>query len=114
MTAAMALLGQLPGPPSKANQGACGVLDGDVFAYAVSSSVAVLDVSAADLASCDTLAANFVTLQGQVLPQRQLAHLQSSNRALGAGEDLAAGSGAARSPQIFSCHCHQLVGGPDC
>ena len=44
-TAAMGLLGQLPGPPSKANQGACAVLDGDVFAYAVSSSVVVLDVS---------------------------------------------------------------------
>ena len=81
MTAAMALLGQLPGPPSKANQGACGVLGGDVFAYAVSSSVVVLDVSAADLASCNTLAANPMTLHSQVLPQRQLAHLQSTNLA---------------------------------
>ena len=38
------ILGLLPGPALKANGGACDLLYGEVFAYAVSGSVAVVDV----------------------------------------------------------------------
>ena len=39
------VLGLLPGPALKSNGGACDILHGEVFAYAVSGSVAVVDVS---------------------------------------------------------------------
>ena len=38
------VLGLLPGPALKSNNGACDILHGEVFAYAVSGSVAVVDV----------------------------------------------------------------------
>lgn len=43
--AAVDVLGHLPGPVSKTNAGAGDLLAGEVFAYAVSSSIAVVDVS---------------------------------------------------------------------
>ena len=44
-TAAVDVLGFLPGPVSKNNAGAADLLAGELFAYAVSSGVAVVDVS---------------------------------------------------------------------
>ncbi len=44
MAAAMDVLGCLPGPPTKHNQGAADALDGEVFAYGVAAAIAVLDV----------------------------------------------------------------------
>lgn len=44
-TAAVDVLGFLPGPVSKNNAGAADLLAGELFAYAVSSGVAVIDVS---------------------------------------------------------------------
>ena len=38
------VLGLLPGPALKSNGGACDILHGEVFAYAVSGSVAIVDV----------------------------------------------------------------------
>jgi hypothetical protein len=38
------VLGLLPGPALKTNAGACDLLYGEAFAYAVSGSVAVVDV----------------------------------------------------------------------
>jgi hypothetical protein len=38
------ILGILPGPALKCNGGACDLLHGELFAYAVSGSVAVVDV----------------------------------------------------------------------
>ena len=38
------VLGLLPGPALKSNNEACDILHGEVFAYAVSGSVAVVDV----------------------------------------------------------------------
>ena len=43
-TAAVDILGSLPGPATKQNAGACDLLAGEAFAYAVSSAVAVVDV----------------------------------------------------------------------
>ena len=43
-TAAVDVLGFLPGPVSKNNAGAADLLAGELFAYAVSSGVAVVDV----------------------------------------------------------------------
>lgn len=43
-TAAVDVLGFLPGPVSKSNAGAADLLAGELFAYAVSSGVAVVDV----------------------------------------------------------------------
>lgn len=43
--AAVDILGLLPGPATKLNAGACDLLAGEVFAYAVSAAVAVVDVS---------------------------------------------------------------------
>lgn len=43
-TAAVDVLGFLPGPVSKTNAGAADLLAGELFAYAVSSGVAVVDV----------------------------------------------------------------------
>ena len=40
----MDVLGLLPGPALKTNAGACDLLNGEAFAYAVSGSVAVVDV----------------------------------------------------------------------
>lgn len=45
--AAVDVLGFLPGPVSKNNAGAADLLAGELFAYAVSSGVAVVDVSTA-------------------------------------------------------------------
>ena len=45
-TAAVDVLGFLPGPASKTNTGAADLLGGEALAYAVASSVAVVDVSA--------------------------------------------------------------------
>lgn len=42
--AAVDILGILPGPSTKLNVGACDLLAGEAFAYAVSSAVAVVDV----------------------------------------------------------------------
>ena len=49
-TAAVDVLGILPGPATKLNAGACDLLAGEAFAYAVSSAVAVVDVSAQAIA----------------------------------------------------------------
>lgn len=43
-TAAVDVIGFLPGPVSKNNAGAADLLAGELFAYAVSSGVAVVDV----------------------------------------------------------------------
>lgn len=48
-TAAVDVLGFLPGPVSKNNAGAADLLAGELFAYAVSSGVAVVDVSTVDI-----------------------------------------------------------------
>lgn len=53
-TAAVDVLGFLPGPVSKNNAGAADLLAGELFAYAVSSGVAVVDVRIdAYLAPCN-------------------------------------------------------------
>ncbi len=44
MAAAMDVLGCLPGPPTKHNQGAADALAGEVFAYGVAAAIAVIDV----------------------------------------------------------------------
>ena len=46
----MDVLGILPGPALKANAGSCDLLYGEAFAYAVSGSVAVVDVRPSRLA----------------------------------------------------------------
>lgn len=43
-TAAVDILGYLPGPASKANMGACAMFGGEAFAFGVASAVAVIDV----------------------------------------------------------------------
>lgn len=52
MQAAVDVLGILPGPALKANAGACDLLYGEAFAYAVSGAVAVVDVSCRGLLAC--------------------------------------------------------------
>ena len=47
MSTALGVLGGLVGPPSKANLGACALMeeaDGSLFCYAVASAVVVVDV----------------------------------------------------------------------
>lgn len=44
VAAAADVLGYLPGPVSKANLGACAMFGGELFAFAVASTVAVVDV----------------------------------------------------------------------
>ena len=48
-TAAVDVLGFLPGPVSKNNAGAADLLAGELFAYAVSTGVAVVDVRIASI-----------------------------------------------------------------
>jgi hypothetical protein len=43
-TAAVDGLGFLPSPPSKGNNGACQLLEGQVFAYASHSAISIVDV----------------------------------------------------------------------
>ncbi len=52
-TAAVDVLGFLPGPASKHNTGAADLLGGEALAYAVASSIVVVDVSCLDLSSLD-------------------------------------------------------------
>ena len=62
-TAAVDVLGFLPGPVSKNNAGAADLLAGELFAYAVSSGVAVVDVSLQPAAcSCVLDSRTFSTL----------------------------------------------------
>lgn len=51
-TAAVDILGILPGPALKTNAGACDLLAGEAFAHAVSSAIAVVDVSAFAVLPC--------------------------------------------------------------
>ena len=92
MAAALGLLGGLTGPPSKANAGACALLQeagGALFCYAVSSAVVVIDVSCLSFLSAKPAA--YVLSLGP------------------AGQDTAGCSDTAGPSQVVACHRTQLV-----
>ena len=108
------VLGLLPGPAIKANGGACDLLHGEVFAYAVSGSVAVVDVripSKQSKRNSDSANLHLGMLPAVYKRTSDIYKVFCGNASSyrSSGPENAAGMRTARTTQEFCCNSCELV-----